>query len=67
MSIENERQCENTRAKLTELKQLYERKRRDPSTDARVQELTLYSLKRRITQFEEEIALFESHVGTSTH
>ena len=63
MSIENRRQWENTRAKLQELEQLYERKRQEP-TDEHVRQLTLRSLKKRINQFKEEIARFEA--GTSS-
>lgn len=59
MSIENHRQCENTRAKLQELEQLYELKRQQPA-DAHVRELTLRSLKKRINQFKEEMARFEA-------
>lgn len=59
MSIENRRQWENTQAKLWELEQLYEKKRQQPA-DAHVQELTLRSLKKRINQFKEEIARYET-------
>jgi len=62
MSIENERQCKNTRAKLQELEDLYERKQQE-SGDAHVQELTLRSLKKRINQFKEEIARYEARAG----
>ncbi len=62
MSIENQRQWKNTRAKLQELEQLYERKRQGP-TDEHVRELTLRSLKKRINQFKEEIARYEARAG----
>ena len=58
MTIENHRQCENTRAKLRELEQLLEAKRDQPG-DEHLRELTLRSLKKRINQFKEEIARFE--------
>ena len=63
MSIENRRQCENTRAKLLELEQLYESKRNQPG-DEHIRELTLRSLKKRINQFKEEIARFEARAGS---
>ncbi len=63
MSIENRHQCENTRAKLRELEILYESKRQEP-TDKHIRELTLRSLKKRINQFKEEIARYESRTGS---
>jgi len=66
MSIENRRQWENTRAKLQELEQLCARKQQEPA-DAHVRELTLRSLRKRINQFKEEIARFESRAKTSAH
>ena len=63
MSIENRHQCENTRAKLQDLEQLYEKKRQEPG-DEYVRELTLRSLKRRINQFKEEIARFEARASS---
>ena len=58
MSIENQRQWENTREKLQELEQLYQRKQEEP-IDEHIRELTLRSLKKRINQFKEEIARYE--------
>jgi hypothetical protein len=63
MSIENRRQCDNTRAKMQELEQLYEKKRQELG-DEHVRELTLRSLKKRINQFKEEIARYEAHAGS---
>jgi len=57
--IENRRQWENTRAKLRELEDLYDRKKRD-SGDPHVRALTLQSIRKRINQFKEEIARYES-------
>jgi hypothetical protein len=65
MSIENRRQLENTRAKLQELEQLFERKRQEPS-DEHVRKLTLHSLKKRINQFKEELARFEARISSPT-
>ena len=63
MSIENRRQCENTRAKLQDLERLYEKKRQEAG-DQYIRELTLRSLKKRINQFKEEIARFEARAST---
>ena len=63
MSIENRHQLENTRMKLQELEQLYERTRQDTATSTHVRELTLRSLKKRINQFKEEITRFEARVS----
>jgi len=65
MSIENRRQWENTRTKLRELEQLCAKKQQE-SADTHVRELTLRSLQKRINQFKEEIARFESRAKTST-
>ena len=64
MSIENRRQCENTRAKLGDLEELYDKKRIEPG-DEFIRELTLRSLKKRINQLKEEIARFEARASTS--
>ncbi|MFV1965373.1 MAG: hypothetical protein ACC628_08115 [Pirellulaceae bacterium] len=64
MSIENRRQCENTRAKLRDLEQLYESTRQEPA-DEHVRELTLRSLKKRINQFKEEIVRFEARTSSA--
>ncbi len=66
MSIENQRQLENTRAKLRELEELFESKCQD-SSDEHVRDLTLRSLKKRINQFKEEIARYESRAGGPAH
>ena len=65
MTIENKRQLENTRIKLGELEQLYEKTQQDPATSAHVRELTLRSLKKRINQFKEEIIRFEARAGSA--
>lgn len=65
--IENRLQCENARAKLEELQQLYDRKRNEPG-DTHVRELTLRSLKQRINRFEEELTRYEvQHSQTTDH
>jgi hypothetical protein len=63
MSLENRHQLENTRGKLQELEQLYAKIRQGPATSEHVRELTLRSLKKRINQFKEEIARFETRVS----
>ena len=63
MSIENRRQCENTRAKLQDLEARYEKKRDEPG-DEYIRELTLRSLKKRMNQLKEEIARFEARAST---
>jgi hypothetical protein len=65
MSIENRRQLENTRRKLQELEQLYTKKLHGSAASEHVRELTLRSLKKRINQFKEEIAWFESRVRST--
>lgn len=62
MSIENRRQLANTRVKLQELEQLHAQTEQAPSADEHVRQLTLRSLKKRINQFKEEIARFETRV-----
>jgi hypothetical protein len=63
--IENCRQLENTRVKLRELEELHAAKEAAASGD-QVRVLTLRSLKKRINQFKEEIARFESHANSVT-
>jgi hypothetical protein len=62
--IENRRQLENTKIKLRELEDLYASKA-EPTSGGHVRALTLRSLKKRINQFKEEIARFESHVNSA--
>ena len=63
MSIENQRQWENTRVKLQEIEQLYQSKAQEP-IDQHIRELTLRSLKKRINQFKEEIARYETRANS---
>lgn len=63
--IENRRQLENTKLKLQELESLYAKKAKQ-SSDDRILALTLLSLRKRINQFKEEIARFESHANAAT-
>jgi hypothetical protein len=66
MSIENRHQLENTQKKLQELEQLYAKTRQGPAANSHVRELTLRSLKKRTNQFKEEIARFETRVGSAS-
>jgi hypothetical protein len=63
MSIENRRQLQITRDKLAELEQLFAETQNRATSSEHVRELTLRSLKKRINQFQEEIARFESHAN----
>jgi hypothetical protein len=66
MSIENERQLENTRRKLKLLEENYERKRRQPTDNEAVREVTLESLRKTINQLKEEIIRYECKRGLRT-
>jgi hypothetical protein len=65
MSIESRKQLEATRQKLAWLEGEYASAKLQPAENAHVQELTLRSLKRMINQMKEEIARFESAVGSA--
>jgi hypothetical protein len=67
MTIENRRQLENTRLKLAELQGLFATTKASPTANEHVKELTLRSIAKRINQFKEEIARFETHAtGAAT-
>jgi hypothetical protein len=61
MSLANEVELANTRAKLAELEARYEELREDTVEDEHVRQVTMRSLKRYINQFKEEIARYEAH------
>lgn len=65
MSIENRRQLDNTRTKLRELEQLYEKIRSGSAANEHVRELTLRSLKKRINQFKEEITRYDARARST--
>jgi hypothetical protein len=65
MSIDSRKQLEATRQKLAWLEREYASAKLQPAANAQVQELTLRSLKRMINQMKEEIARFESAVGSA--
>ena len=60
MSLQNDAELANTRAKLARLETRYQDLRSDTSEDAHVRELTMRSLKGTINQFKEEIARYEA-------
>ncbi|MBC8874716.1 MAG: hypothetical protein H8E44_35210 [Planctomycetes bacterium] len=60
MSIQNKRQLETTRRKLTELEQQCAALKQQPATDAHVRELTLRSLHGLMKQLKEEIARYQT-------
>lgn len=61
MSLANDVELANTRAKLAELEARYEELRNDTVEDEHVRQVTMRSLKRYINQFKEEIARYEAH------
>ncbi len=64
MTLINDQQVANTRAKLARLEKRYEALRSEKNGNQRVRELSLRSLKRLINQFKEEIARYETHQPT---
>ena len=65
MSLKNDIELANTRAKLHRLEMRYEEPRNDTDEDDHVRELTMRSLKGTINQFKEEIARYETHQPSS--
>jgi hypothetical protein len=63
VSIQSHVELENTRKKLRELEEVYEKVKTGPTDNVHVRELTLTSLKKLMNQFFEEIVRYESHVG----
>ena len=59
IGIENQRQWENTLAKVQMMEELYEKRLQEPAENELVKELTLRSLRKRINQFKEEMIRFE--------
>ena len=64
MSIKNDVELANTRAKLDHLEKRYEALRKDASGDTRIRDLTMQSIKGTINQFKEEIARYKIHQPT---
>jgi hypothetical protein len=67
MSIENEQQLENTRQKLRLVEERCKRKRREPTDDEGVREVTLASLKKTINQLKEEMIRYQCHASLRQH
>ena len=65
MSLQSERDVENTRAKLKKLEERYAALQAEPAAtgNPKVRAWTLLSLKKRMNQFREEISRFDSHAG----
>ena len=61
MSLESQRQLENTRAKLKILEDRLRELDVEPVANLRTRDLTRQSLKKLIKQLKEEIIRFESH------
>jgi uncharacterized protein involved in exopolysaccharide biosynthesis len=61
MSLQNQTQLDNTRAKLARLQARYEALRAETNDDPELRDATLKSLVRHINQFKEEIARYEAH------
>ena len=61
MSLQSDRELENTRRKLRELEEAYEAALKRPVENVHVRAATLTSLKRLINQLKEEIARYEAH------
>jgi predicted nucleic acid-binding Zn-ribbon protein len=59
--IENEQQLKNTRQKLQELQELFDRKK-SSGEGGRALELTLRSLKGRINRLQEELARYAASI-----
>ena len=64
MTLKNDIELANTRAKLRELEERYEARRQEPARNTHTHELTLQSLKRLINQLKEEITRYETRVPT---
>ncbi|MEX0642412.1 MAG: hypothetical protein WD468_06910 [Pirellulales bacterium] len=60
MSLKNETELANTRAKLARLEARYEAHRSNTESNQRLRKFSMTSLKRLINQFREEIARYET-------
>lgn len=60
MTLTNEIELANTRAKLAELETRYTELQNDTAEEEGLRQVTLRSLKRYINQFREEIARYET-------
>lgn len=67
MSLQSERQLENTRAKLKLLEDRLHDLDSEPVVNIRTPELTRKSLKKLVNQLREEIVRFEAHQVAATN
>jgi hypothetical protein len=65
VSLANEVELANTRAKLAELEARYEELQNEPVDDEHLREVTLRSLKKYINQFKEEIIRYQAGQAVS--
>lgn len=63
MTLQNQRQLDNTLKKLRELEQLYANTEQEPVDNTYARELTLRSIKRMINQLQEEIARYQARAA----
>lgn len=61
MTLQSEREVDNTRAKLRLLEESYAELGNESGGDAELREASMESLMRLINQFKEEIARYEAH------
>jgi hypothetical protein len=66
MTLRNQAQLENTKRKLSELENLYNKRKNQPADNDYARKLTLSSLKRLINQLKEEIARYEAKSPAKT-
>ena len=64
MTLQSQREVENTRNKLRQLEERYESHARETGGDEELREAYMESLRRTINQFKEEIARYEAHQVT---
>lgn len=64
MTLRNDIELANTRAKLRILEDRYEQLRKETGPDQHIRDLTMRSLKGTINQFKEEITRYQAHQPT---
>ena len=64
MTLRNDIELANTRAKLRILENRYEELRKETGPDQHIRELSMRSIKGTINQFKEEIARYQAHQPT---
>ena len=61
MTLQSDREFENTNRKMRELEEAYEATLKRPFDNEHIREATLTSLRHLINQLKEEIARYEAH------